>query len=228
MPEISHATVYNCLDALVKCGLVRQVTLERGATRFCPNMHEHCHFYCDECGTVFDVDCRERHAASLPRGFKWIITTSPSTASAPDCAKKKMTRNKFYADEHRHRDNREPGQTGIQIRLRHRRGNRVRAAGLERGHHPPDFAKKKEPEWLTDWRLKAYRHWLTMPEPTWQFVKYPKIDFQDITYYSAPKQKGDARKAWMKWTRSCWRLTRSSASRCANAAAGRRGGGRGV
>ena len=38
MPEISHATVYNCLDALVKCGLARQVQLERGATRFCPNM----------------------------------------------------------------------------------------------------------------------------------------------------------------------------------------------
>ena len=51
--------------------------------------------------------------------------------------------------------------------------------------------KKKEPEWLLEWRLKAFRHWLTMPEPTWQFVKYPKIDFQDITYYSAPKQKTD-------------------------------------
>jgi Fe2+ or Zn2+ uptake regulation protein len=47
MPEISHATVYNCLDALVKCGLVRQVQLERGATRFCPNMEEHCHYFCD-------------------------------------------------------------------------------------------------------------------------------------------------------------------------------------
>src|ERR1035437_9167250 len=55
--------------------------------------------------------------------------------------------------------------------------------------------KKNEPEWLTEWRLKAYRHWLTMPEPTWQFVKYPKIDFQDITYFSAPKQKGDAPKS---------------------------------
>src|SRR4029077_19776719 len=43
-PEISMATVYNCLDALVKCGLVRQVSLERGAARFCPNMREHCHF----------------------------------------------------------------------------------------------------------------------------------------------------------------------------------------
>ena len=53
-------------------------------------------------------------------------------------------------------------------------------------------AKKKEPQWMTDWRLKAYRHWLTMPEPHWQFVKYPPIDFQDITYYSAPKQKTDS------------------------------------
>jgi Fe-S cluster assembly protein SufB len=56
-------------------------------------------------------------------------------------------------------------------------------------------AKKKEPQWLTDWRLKAYRHWLTMKEPHWQFVKYPKIDFQDITYFSQPKPKGDAPKS---------------------------------
>ena len=55
--------------------------------------------------------------------------------------------------------------------------------------------KKKEPAWLLDWRLKAYRHWRTMPEPTWQFVKHPKIDFQDITYYSAPKQKTDGPKS---------------------------------
>lgn len=50
-------------------------------------------------------------------------------------------------------------------------------------------AKKEEPEWLTEWRLKAYRYWLTMEEPTWAHVKYPKIDFQDIIYYSAPKNK---------------------------------------
>src|SRR5215831_21225078 len=56
MPEISHATVYNCLDALVKSGLARQVNVERGATRFCPNMAEHCHFYCDSCESVFDID----------------------------------------------------------------------------------------------------------------------------------------------------------------------------
>ena len=51
--------------------------------------------------------------------------------------------------------------------------------------------KKKEPQWMTDWRLKAFRHWQTMTEPTWQFVKYPPVNFQDITYYSAPRQKTD-------------------------------------
>ncbi len=50
-------------------------------------------------------------------------------------------------------------------------------------------AKKDEPEWLLSFRLKAYRHWLTMTEPQWQNVHYPKIDFQDISYYSAPKPK---------------------------------------
>lgn len=49
--------------------------------------------------------------------------------------------------------------------------------------------KKEEPEWLLAWRLKAFRHWLTLEEPTWAHVKYPKIDFQDIIYYSAPKEK---------------------------------------
>jgi Fe-S cluster assembly protein SufB len=50
-------------------------------------------------------------------------------------------------------------------------------------------SKKGEPEWLLQWRLKAYRHWLTMKEPTWPNVHYPKIDYQDMVYYSAPKQK---------------------------------------
>jgi Fe-S cluster assembly protein SufB len=49
--------------------------------------------------------------------------------------------------------------------------------------------KKNEPDWLLEFRLQAYRHWLTMTEPTWPNVKYPKIDFQDIIYYSAPKPK---------------------------------------
>ncbi|HET9619156.1 MAG TPA: Fe-S cluster assembly protein SufB [Pseudolabrys sp.] len=49
-------------------------------------------------------------------------------------------------------------------------------------------AKKDEPEWMLQWRLDAYRRWLTMREPTWARVDYPKIDYQDIYYYSAPKQ----------------------------------------
>ncbi|HNW08297.1 MAG: Fe-S cluster assembly protein SufB [Verrucomicrobia bacterium] len=52
-------------------------------------------------------------------------------------------------------------------------------------------AKKREPEFLLEWRLRAYRHWLTMREPNWAHVHYPPIDYQDSVYYSAPKQKGD-------------------------------------
>src|SRR5437762_1790729 len=50
-------------------------------------------------------------------------------------------------------------------------------------------SKKGEPEWLLEWRLKAYRHWLTMKEPTWANVHYAPIDYQRITYYSAPKKR---------------------------------------
>ena len=50
-------------------------------------------------------------------------------------------------------------------------------------------AKKNEPEWMLEWRLKAFRHWLKMTEPNWANIKYPPIDYQDIIYYSAPKQK---------------------------------------
>ena len=50
-------------------------------------------------------------------------------------------------------------------------------------------AKKKEPEWLLEFRLKSYEAWLKMEEPVWPNVHYPKIDFQAISYYAAPKQK---------------------------------------
>jgi Fe-S cluster assembly protein SufB len=50
-------------------------------------------------------------------------------------------------------------------------------------------AKKNEPGWMLEWRLKAYRHWLKMEEPKWANIKYPPINYQDIIYYSAPKQK---------------------------------------
>jgi Fe-S cluster assembly protein SufB len=48
--------------------------------------------------------------------------------------------------------------------------------------------KKNEPEWMTEWRLTAYRRWLSMKEPTWARVHYPKIDYQDLHYYAAPKR----------------------------------------
>ena len=49
-------------------------------------------------------------------------------------------------------------------------------------------AKKDEPEWMLEWRLKAYRHWLTMEDPDWAKLNYPPIDYQDIHYYAAPKK----------------------------------------
>jgi Fe-S cluster assembly protein SufB len=49
--------------------------------------------------------------------------------------------------------------------------------------------RKEEPDWLTEWRVKAYRHWTTLEEPTWAKVEFPPIDYQALSYYSAPKQK---------------------------------------
>jgi Fe-S cluster assembly protein SufB len=55
--------------------------------------------------------------------------------------------------------------------------------------------KKEEPDYLLDWRLRAYRHWLTMNEPRWSSVRYPPINYQDISYYSAPKSRQDRPKS---------------------------------
>ena len=89
MPEISMATVYNCLDALVKCGLVRQVTLDRGAARFCPNMTEHCHFYCDSCEGVFDIDLPAKNGLLMPRGFKAERFDIAIHGRCPQCGNQK-------------------------------------------------------------------------------------------------------------------------------------------
>jgi Fur family peroxide stress response transcriptional regulator len=58
-PEISMATVYNSLDALVQCKVVRQVNVDRGAAMYCSNMNAHAHFCCDDCGKVFDVNLKD-------------------------------------------------------------------------------------------------------------------------------------------------------------------------
>ena len=52
-------------------------------------------------------------------------------------------------------------------------------------------AKKNEPAWMLEWRLEAYRRWLTMTEPKWARVNYPRIDYQDLYYYSAPSNNRD-------------------------------------
>ena len=73
MPTISLATVYNCLEALVECGLVRQVNIEREPTRYCPNLAKHAHFHCKKSGRVYDIDLNrdiiERLKSILPKGF---------------------------------------------------------------------------------------------------------------------------------------------------------------
>ena len=55
--------------------------------------------------------------------------------------------------------------------------------------------KKHEPEWMTEWRLEAYRHWLTQQEPNWAHVQYPPVDYNAISYYSSPKSKKDGPKS---------------------------------
>ena len=73
MPSISLATVYNCLETLVRGGLVRQVNLERAPTRYCPNLHEHAHFHDESTGKVHDVQLPENFMDQLrtilPAGF---------------------------------------------------------------------------------------------------------------------------------------------------------------
>ena len=73
MPTISLATVYNCLDALVQCGLIKQVNFVREPTRFCPNLHEHAHFHDEVSKEIHDIelppDLMARLRAILPPGF---------------------------------------------------------------------------------------------------------------------------------------------------------------
>ena len=73
MPTISLATVYNCLETLVQCQLIRQVNLERAPTRYCPNLHQHAHFHDETTGQIHDIDLPIELMAQLhdvlPAGF---------------------------------------------------------------------------------------------------------------------------------------------------------------
>ena len=88
LPDISMATVYNCLDALVRCSLVRLVTVDRGAARYCPNMAEHSHFRCELCGRIYDIELApEDLRPHLPRGFTVNHSDVSLRGLCADCAR---------------------------------------------------------------------------------------------------------------------------------------------
>jgi Fe2+ or Zn2+ uptake regulation protein len=74
LPGISLATVYNCLETLVHCGLVRQVNFERESTRYCPNLSEHAHFHDESTGRIHDIELPAETTSQLrrllPQGFE--------------------------------------------------------------------------------------------------------------------------------------------------------------
>jgi hypothetical protein len=86
----------------------------------------------------------------------------------------------------------------VWLRFGHRDGNH--SAGAERRIIRLISAKKKEPEFMLNWRLKAFRHWQTMKEPT-AFATYPPIDYQSSIYYAAPNRRSSST-ASTNWTRS--------------------------
>ena len=88
MPSISLATIYNCLEALVDCGLVKQVNLDRAPTRFCANLQEHSHFYCEGCGSVSDVALSLNQAWDLPPGFVVVQADVSLRGMCPKCSVK--------------------------------------------------------------------------------------------------------------------------------------------
>lgn len=92
MPGISLATVYNCLEALTQAGIVRQVNVDRDASRFCPNLVPHAHFFCSECNHVFDINLKRTANAvspwSLPEGSQVDDVEVSMKGRCPDCGKK--------------------------------------------------------------------------------------------------------------------------------------------
>lgn len=89
MPSISLATVYNCLEALVGHGLIRQVNIDRGSSRFCNNMKDHVHFHCERCGKVLDVFPRYESEVSqmwkLPEGADVTRVDIAMHGCCPEC-----------------------------------------------------------------------------------------------------------------------------------------------
>jgi len=89
-PGISLATVYNCLETLSACGLVKTVNLDRGPARYCPNLQEHAHFHCEKCGTVIDLPLRAelqaQDAWELPEHLSITAHEVAFRGLCPTCA----------------------------------------------------------------------------------------------------------------------------------------------
>ena len=90
MPSLSLATVYNCLDALTESGLVRQVNVDRASSRYCPNLVPHGHFFCQDCGVVFDIplDPSLERAWEVPAGTLVSHVEINVRGLCPACAQK--------------------------------------------------------------------------------------------------------------------------------------------
>lgn len=93
-PGISLATVYNCLDHLTSAGLIKQVHLERGQSRYCANLHEHVHFHCETCGKVIDAhpatDFDPAKFWNLPKGTRITRTDLAIHGTCEACAAKHL------------------------------------------------------------------------------------------------------------------------------------------
>jgi Fe2+ or Zn2+ uptake regulation protein len=103
MSSISLATVYNCLETLSSCGLVKTVNLERGPARYCPNIQEHAHFYCNDCGAVLDLPLRARRRPedvwALPEQLSISHHEVAFRGVCPDCASRPPKQNAARAKE---------------------------------------------------------------------------------------------------------------------------------
>ena len=99
VPNISLATVYNCLETLSGCGLVKTVTHERGPSRYCPNLEDHAHFFCEGCGEVSDLPLRARKRPEDVWEVPENITISHHQVAfrgeCPKCAKRKNTKSEI-------------------------------------------------------------------------------------------------------------------------------------
>jgi Fur family peroxide stress response transcriptional regulator len=89
IPGISLATVYNCLETLVDCGLAKQVNVDRDATRYCANLKDHGHFVCERCGKVHDIPVTKGSQPGntwhLPKNFSVTQTEVTVRGVCPDC-----------------------------------------------------------------------------------------------------------------------------------------------